>query len=76
MDHELKIIDRNGKASLWVGKLNIWDIQHRECTPNVLDAIRSAYERGRQTAVMDSNLIAVKYPVSYEWLDERKAQKS
>jgi hypothetical protein len=47
---ELTIIMRGGKVSLWLGsegeRWSIWDLESHEATPNVLNAIRSAVERG------------------------------
>jgi len=75
----LKIIDRDGKASLWVDDLNIWDLPHKQVTQDVLKAIRSAYERGRQKAIREiENEIwrmsswRIGGRMNPEWIDERK----
>jgi hypothetical protein len=48
---------RDGKVSLWVrvddSNYNIWDLSVKEATPDVLKAIRSAFERGYSAASAD-----------------------
>ena len=47
---ELKFeqMPRNGAVSLWVNDLNIWDLDKKDLTPDVMKAIQSAVERGMQ----------------------------
>ena len=40
------ITKRDGKNSLWVNNLNIWDLNEEECTYDVMKALVSAVERG------------------------------
>ncbi len=69
------IRERDGNASLWVGKLNIWDIPHKHATPDVLGAILSAYNRGREMVIEElRESIHEVYLSSYgvrDWVDER-----
>jgi len=73
---QLRISDRRGMASLWIGNLNIWDLPHNQVTQDVLDAIRSAYKRGRYMAMQEVKLhisrIDQERPADYKWVDERK----
>ena len=67
---ELRIKDRNGKASLWIGNENVWDLSHEHVCDRVLDAIRSAYEMGREDAISDVRKIETRFR-NYIWTDNR-----
>lgn len=75
---DLIIRDRDGKASLWVGRLNIWDLPHEMASGPVLAAIRSAFQRGRETAIAeirtDISRIRDSYVIDHAWIDERKGE--
>ena len=68
---KLSIKDRDGKASLWAGNLNIWDIPWKHATPEVLDAILAAFERGAeyaQTSIrISTEHLLTRFPVRYKW---------
>ena len=64
---KLSVRDREGKASLWAGNLNIWDIPWKHATPDVLDAIASAYERGVEYAKTYNNNMPERYVVKNKW---------
>jgi len=68
---KLSVKDRDGKASLWAGNLNIWDIPWNHATPEVLDAVASAYERGVEYAktyiAISNHNMPTRYPVGHKW---------
>lgn len=71
-EHKLVIKDRNGMASLWIGRFNIWDVPHTELTPEVLSAIRQALTIGYGTAVSDMRDITSTVTLARDWDDQRK----
>jgi len=72
---KLSVRDRDGKASLWAGNINIWDISWKYATPDVLDAIASAYERGVQYAktyiAMSNQNMPTRYAIKDAWEIEK-----
>jgi hypothetical protein len=72
-------IAKKNKAALWVDDKNIWDIDHKHVTADVLAAIRNAYDIGRRHAISDMQA-AISIPVEYlgfnaKWADERTVGK-
>jgi len=77
---KLRITERGGGAALWIGEKNIRDISPKNVTPDVLDAIRRAYEMGRMSAITELCEAAHElnrgsvcgYDKDSGWVDERK----
>ena len=67
---------RDGQLSLWVdagfGPFNIWDIPTKQATPNVLNAVASAFERGMEMAVLSMNRLPKVGPISGICWKEKK----
>ena len=57
---KFRIETRDGKASLWIGDRNVWDIEHKHVTDRVLFAIENAYNIGRESAITDMRQFASK----------------
>ena len=73
---DLIIKDRDGKASLWIGDYNVWDIPHKNVTPDVLSAIKHAYELGRRFVRDEMMSAAYRMEVhSGNWTDQRKGEQ-
>jgi len=81
---KLKIInrydyaDKKDRASLWIGDQNVWDIGHEHVCKEVLDAIRNAYDIGKQHGI-DEMRAAMPRPkllgFDATWEDKRKRKK-
>lgn len=72
---EFSVSERKGKMALWVtldnDRRNIWDLDEKEATKDVLSAIRSAFEIGMmfQRNVIYKNSIKIPGPFS-NWKEE------
>ena len=70
------LTNRKNKKALWVKEAdamsyNIWDLTQEECTPDVLDAVKSAFERGVEFANAHSKGYSCETK-GKDWVTKRK----
>ena len=66
-------VDDLNVAALWIGGQNIWDIGNQHVCPDVLNAIRNAYDIGKKHGIEE--MLAVRPNLlgfDAKWEDERK----